>query len=60
MWIGRLKIKSIWKFPNGDEIYVTTHKYIKCPCGCKILVLLNVGFIWATKQCFYEAKKQKK
>lgn len=58
MWLGRLRIVFIWKFPNSNDIYIIPFKFVRSNvCGCKVIVLFNVAFIISTKRCYQEAKR---
>jgi|GEM_PF-5483284 len=57
MWIGRVRVLFIWKFPQSDEIYVIPFKFMRSVCGCKVVILFNFAFIFPTKACYKEAKR---
>jgi len=57
MWLGRLRIVFIRRFPNSNEFYLIPFKFMRSICGCKVIVLFNVAFIISTKPCYKEAKR---
>ncbi len=48
--IGQLEITK-WKYANPDMEQFIWFEYLNSHCGCKLLTVLNILFVYYAKKC---------